>query len=74
MSAQEQARRQRLAAVAEKLKTHGLAGQKLGKHKVPESKVEVQIGEDLSESLRGLKVRFLFWFSCRMVLTRDVAA
>ncbi|KAF9484273.1 P60-like protein [Pholiota conissans] len=56
MQSQEEARQQRLAAVAEKLKTHGLAGQKLGKHKVPESNVEVQIGEDLTESLRALKV------------------
>lgn len=42
--------------LASKLK-RGLSGQKLGKHKVPEGNVEVQLGEDLSESLRALKVR-----------------
>lgn len=55
-SAQEQVRQERLDALADKLKNHGLAGQKLGKHKVPEGNVIVQIGEDLSENLRGLKV------------------
>jgi nucleolar protein 53 len=40
-----------------KLKKAGLSGQRLGKHKVPETEVEVQLGEDLSENLRGLKVR-----------------
>lgn len=58
----------RLAAV-EKLKTQGLAGQKLGKHKVPEGRVEVQLGEDLSESLRGLKVMFFsIFFSLELYL------
>ncbi|KAG1791941.1 uncharacterized protein BJ212DRAFT_1490825 [Suillus subaureus] len=33
----------------------GLAGQRLGKYKVPENEIEVQIGEDLSENLRTLK-------------------
>ncbi|KAI6039171.1 P60-like protein [Pisolithus marmoratus] len=33
----------------------GLAGRKLGKHVVPESRVEVQTGEELSENLRSLK-------------------
>ena len=56
MSVQEEKREAKLQLLAEKLKTKGLAGQKLGKHKVPESDVVVQLGEDLSESLRGLKV------------------
>lgn len=34
----------------------GLVGQRLGKHKVAEGEIDVQLGEDLSESLRGLKV------------------
>ncbi|KDR76926.1 hypothetical protein GALMADRAFT_66490 [Galerina marginata CBS 339.88] len=55
MSTQEQEREERRIALVEKLKKHGVAGQKLGKHKVPEGRVDVQIGEDLSESLRGLK-------------------
>ncbi|KAG6836114.1 hypothetical protein H0H93_011226 [Arthromyces matolae] len=38
-----------------KLKQQGLVGQKLGRHKVPEGPVDVQLGEDLSESLRALK-------------------
>ncbi|KAK7683841.1 hypothetical protein QCA50_013217 [Cerrena zonata] len=33
----------------------GLAGQRLGKHVVPEGQIDVQLGEELSESLRGLK-------------------
>ena len=40
--------------VQEKL-AKGLAGQRLGKHIVPESEIDVQLGEDLTESLRGLK-------------------
>jgi len=59
MSQQERERERRRLALVEKLKTQGLAGQKLGKHKVPEADVEVQVGDDLSENLRGLKVRHL---------------
>ncbi|KAF7317792.1 Ribosome biogenesis protein NOP53 [Mycena kentingensis (nom. inval.)] len=44
----------RQAALKAKLKS-GLAGKKLGKHRVPVGEVDVQLGEDLSESLRGLK-------------------
>ncbi|GJE86349.1 Nop53 domain-containing protein [Phanerochaete sordida] len=33
----------------------GLAGQRLGKHTVPEGDIDVQLGEDLAESLRTLK-------------------
>lgn len=33
----------------------GLAGQRLGKHTVPEGNIDVQLGEDLAESLRTLK-------------------
>ncbi|KAF5372580.1 hypothetical protein D9758_005148 [Tetrapyrgos nigripes] len=46
---------QRRALLQSKLKD-GLAGQKLGKYVVPEGEVDVQLGEELSESLRGLKV------------------
>jgi nucleolar protein 53 len=45
------------------MKQHGLAGQKLGKHKVPEGRVDVQLGEELSESLRALKVCSLLLIS-----------
>lgn len=51
----EAARRARLQDRLRK----GLAGQRLGKHTVKEDNVDVQLGEDLSESLRGLKVRIL---------------
>ncbi|KAJ6590420.1 ribosome biogenesis protein Nop53/GLTSCR2 [Mycena vulgaris] len=54
LTAREQAHELRRTAMQEKLKL-GLAGQKLGKHKVPVGEVDVQLGEDLSESLRGLK-------------------
>lgn len=53
--AQEEILQQRKNALQEKLKT-GLAGQKLGKHRVPEGLVDVQLGDELSETLRGMKV------------------
>ncbi|KAF9452083.1 P60-like protein [Macrolepiota fuliginosa MF-IS2] len=46
---------QKKLALKDRLRRHGLAGQRLGRHKVPEEQLEVQLGEDLSESLRGLK-------------------
>jgi nucleolar protein 53 len=52
---QQQARLARQLALKVKL-SKGLAGQRLGKYKVPENEIEVQIGEDLSENLRTLKV------------------
>ncbi|KAJ7825379.1 ribosome biogenesis protein Nop53/GLTSCR2 [Mycena olivaceomarginata] len=55
LSARAIAQETRRAAVEENLKRRGLAGQKLGRHTVPEGEVDVQLGEDLSESLRGLK-------------------
>ncbi len=39
-----------------RLAQSGLAGQKFGKHVVREGEVDVQLGEELSESLRGLRV------------------
>lgn len=55
-SAREKELAQKQLALQENIKQHGLAGQKLGKHKVPEGGVDVQLGEELSESLRALKV------------------
>ncbi|KAG5733405.1 hypothetical protein E4T56_gene4114, partial [Termitomyces sp. T112] len=55
MSAREEELARKRAAELSKLKQHGLAGQRLGRHKVPEGQVDVQLGEDLSESLRALK-------------------
>lgn len=57
LSAREQAEALRRARQQEQLRK-GLAGQRLGKHIVKEGELDVQLGEDLSESLRGLKVRF----------------
>jgi nucleolar protein 53 len=48
--------RQKKSALKYRLRRHGLAGQRLGRHKVPEGRVDVQLGEDLTETLRGLKV------------------
>ena len=56
MSTREKELAKRRLETQQKLKQHGLAGQRLGKHKVPEGRVDVQLGEDLSESLRALKV------------------
>ena len=52
-------RAQREAEKVKRLKEKGMAGKKIGKHRVAEGHVEVQTGEELSESLRGLKVRFV---------------
>jgi len=59
MIEREQFREQRRRATVEKLEKQGLSGMKIGKHKVPEPDIEVQLGEDLSESLRGLKVCYI---------------
>jgi nucleolar protein 53 len=69
MSEQERERQAKLQLLTEKLKKQGLAGQKLGKHKVPKSNVIVQLGEDLTESLRGLKVctRYHPIRSCKLI-------
>jgi len=45
---------QRQLRAAEKLQA-GLAGRKIGKHRVPEAKVDLQLGEELSETLREMK-------------------
>ena len=64
MSERARLREKRLMSVIEKLQEQGLTGQKIGKHKVPESEIDVQLGENLSESLRGLKVsQFLYSFA-----------
>ncbi|KAF8624610.1 hypothetical protein AX15_005797 [Amanita polypyramis BW_CC] len=55
MRQREEERAQRRLAMRDKLRRRGLAGQRLGKHIVPEDDVTVQLGEDLSESLRGIK-------------------
>ncbi|KIK91165.1 hypothetical protein PAXRUDRAFT_643726 [Paxillus rubicundulus Ve08.2h10] len=52
--ARQQASLVRQLALRLKLRK-GLAGQRLGKHRVPENEIEVQIGEDLSENLRSFK-------------------
>ncbi|KAF8273558.1 tumor suppressor protein Gltscr2 [Lactarius quietus] len=49
IAAERRAKREALLAQS------GLAGQKFGKHIVREGEVDVQLGEELSESLRGLQ-------------------
>jgi nucleolar protein 53 len=51
-----QAAAERCAKQETRLALNGLAGQKFGKHVVREGEVDVQLGEELSESLRGLQV------------------
>lgn len=58
--AQEEILQKQRIALREKLRT-GLAGQKLGKYRVPEALVDVQLGDELSESLRGMKVYDLIY-------------
>lgn len=60
MAQQETEQVHRKIALKDRLRRHGLAGQRLGKHKVPERQIEVQLGEDLTENLRGLKVNRIF--------------
>ena len=60
MNEWEQSKEQRRRATMEKLEKQGFAGMKVGKHKVPEPDIDVQLGEDLSGSLRGLKVCAVF--------------
>jgi len=68
VAAREQAREERQRALKEKLAKLGLAGKKLGRHRVPEGEVDVQLGEELSENLRGLKVKNSLC-RCKSVLT-----
>jgi len=56
LAEREHAANKRRAKEEARLAQGGLAGQKLGKHVVREGEVDVQLGEDLSESLRGLQV------------------
>lgn len=60
LAGREQEALQRKVALQLKIRQAGLAGQKLGRHKVPASDIDVQLGEDLSDSLRGLKVRIFY--------------
>ena len=53
LSEREKKHLERLLALEEKMKTRGLAGQKLVKHKIPQGELEVQHGEDLSERASG---------------------
>jgi len=55
LKAREQARLARQLTMRLRLRK-GLAGRRFGKHKVPESQIDVQVGEDLAENLRTLKV------------------
>lgn len=52
---------ERRARKAARLAKEGVKGQRIGKHIVPEGRVDVQLGEELSESLRALKVRLDEW-------------
>ena len=56
LAEREQAAKEQRAKEEARIAQGGLAGQKLGKHIVREGEVDVQLGEDLSESLRGLQV------------------
>jgi nucleolar protein 53 len=56
-ASKEQLREEKRRAIREKLK-QGLAGQRFGKHRVQRERIDVQLGEDLTDSLRSLKVSF----------------
>jgi nucleolar protein 53 len=56
LAARAQAAAERRARQEARLAQGGLVGQRLGKHVVRKEEVDVQLGEELSESLRGLQV------------------
>jgi nucleolar protein 53 len=70
-SARVEAAAERRAKREARFAQTGLAGQKFGKHVVREGEVEVQLGEDLSESLRGLQVRVT---TAPVILMSDLAS
>ncbi|MBA2003525.1 hypothetical protein HLX68_24405, partial [Escherichia coli] len=54
----QQRRRQK----EERLRSQGIAGTRIGKHAVPSQRVDVQTGDELSDSLRRLRPEGnLFW-------------
>lgn len=53
---EERAQARKEANASKELGVGGLEGKKVGSHVVPTAEVDVQLGEDLSESLRGVKV------------------
>ncbi|KAF9781149.1 P60-like protein [Thelephora terrestris] len=53
-ASKEKQRDEKRRILREKLK-RGVAGQRFGKHTVQRAKIDVQLGEDLTDSLRGLK-------------------
>ena len=63
LAQREQERIKRRLLEEERLRTQGLAGRKLGKHRVPEEDLQVQLGDELSETLRGMKVEPVLQFS-----------
>jgi nucleolar protein 53 len=56
-ASKEKLREEKRRFLRERLR-EGLAGQKFGKHTVQKPNIDVQLGEDLTDSLRGLKVSF----------------
>ncbi|TIA95319.1 hypothetical protein E3P94_03769 [Wallemia ichthyophaga] len=52
---QEKAEERKLAAAVKASGAGGFEGRKIGRHVVPSQEVDVTLGEDLSESLRGVK-------------------
>ena len=56
LAAREQVIAERQAKQEARVAQGGLVGQRFGKHVVREGEVDVQLGEELSESLRGLQV------------------
>jgi nucleolar protein 53 len=57
LAARAQSLLEKKLAIQEEQRKRGLVGKKIGKHVVPEAPMDLQLSEDLSESLRGLKVR-----------------
>lgn len=64
----------RRARKLDRMQNQGMAGFRVGKHAVPEQRIDVQTGDELSESLRQLKPEGnLFWDRFQNLQARGLA-
>ena len=65
---------QRRQQKEERLRSQGIAGTRIGKHAVPSQRVDVQTGDELSDSLRRLRPEGnLFWDRFQSLQARGLA-
>ncbi|WFD44124.1 hypothetical protein MPSI1_002790 [Malassezia psittaci] len=72
--ARELMNEERKARKLERIQKEGIAGFRVGKHTVPKQRIDVQTGDELSESLRRLKPEGnLFWDQFQNLQARGLA-